>query len=293
MPKNKKPQRRRNKSSGRKRNSKVKSVNHKNHSHKSNGIKFPKKKTKRVLDLKSVLQSVYHDFVSLETTCSHQCECCNVAMPQINYSEFSQIASSLWTLLSKDEKIGLICTSVEYFFRNEYKKWDKEALIKPCMLLDSEGRCKVYEDRPLNCRLYGLWPESEYEKRVDKFAAAYETYGLKREDLPLNTQCPNVKRTDDTTPLTMEVINELFHKLDDLDKDIGGFSSLQVKEKENYRTLHDWLLLKIYGEKWLILLTTFMLAASKEQMEDQILQLKKSIRESFKDTDIPDISQVF
>ena len=170
MPKNKKPQRRQNKSKGHDQSRKVKSLPQKNHRSKSKNIKFPKSKTvKKVLDLKSVLQSIYHDFVNLETTCSHRCECCNVAMPQINYAEFSQIATTLWSDLSKDEKIGLICTSVEYFFRNEYKKWNKDALIKPYMLLDGNGLCKCYEDRPLNCRLYGLWPKEEYEKRVDKF----------------------------------------------------------------------------------------------------------------------------
>lgn len=251
------------------------------------------KAAKKVLNLNSVLQSIYHDYVNLETTCGHQCECCNVAMPQMNYSEFVQIITVLWGTLSKDEKIGLICTSIEYFFRNEYKKWGMGGLIKPCMLLDSNGLCKCYADRPLNCRLYGLWPKEEYEKRVDKFENAYAEYGLKREDLPLNTQCPNVKRVDESTVLTMDEINELFHKLDDLDKDTGGFSSLQVKERENYRTLHDWILLKIYGEKWLILLTTFMLAATKEQMEDQILQLNKTIRENFSKNDLPDISKTF
>lgn len=248
---------------------------------------------KKVLDLRSVLQSIYHDFANLETTCSGKCECCNVAMPQINYSEFVQIVTKVWNKLSKDEKVGLICKSVENFFKNEYKKWDKDTLIKPCMLLDSEGKCKIYEDRPLNCRLYGLWPKDEYEKRVDRFAEIYAQYDLKREDLPLHSQCEFVKRIDDSKPLTMEVINELFSKLDALDEDIGGFSKLQVEQKENYRTFHDWLLLKIYGEKWLSLLTTFMMAATKEMMVDQIEQLNKAIRAKFKSDDLPDISKAF
>jgi Fe-S-cluster containining protein len=255
-------------------------------------VKSQKAQGKKILDLRSVLQSIYHDYINLETTCSHRCECCNVAMPQVNYSEFVQIVTVVWNKLSKEEKIELVCKSVEYFFRNEYKKWGKDSLVKPCMFLDSKGLCKIYEDRPLNCRMYGLWPKDDYERRVDRFEAAYKQYGLERKDLPLNTQCPNVKRVDETVPLTIDIINELFKKLDDLDKDIGGFSTLQVDQKENYRTFHDWLLLKIYGEKWLILLTTFMLGATREQMEDQIIQLKKKIRESFSQNDLPDIVKV-
>ena len=265
--------------------------------HSKKPLKFPKLKSptkvKKVLDLRSVLQSIYHDYVNLETTCKHSGICCNVAMPAMNYSEFVQIVTGLWGNLSKDEKISIICTSVEYFFKNEYSKWDKDSLVKPCMLLGSDGLCKCYSDRPLNCRLYGLWPKEDYERRVDKFESAYSQYGLKREDLPLNTQCPYVKRVDETVPLTIDLINELFKKIDNLDKDTGGFSTLQVEQKENYRTFHDWLLLKVYGERWLTILTTFILAATREQMEDQILQLKISIRESFSKSDIPDISKVW
>lgn len=251
------------------------------------------KKSKKVLDLRSILQSIYHDYVNLETTCNHRCECCQVAMPSMNYSEFVQIITVLWNSISKDEKISLICKSIEYFFRNEYKKWGKDSLIKPCMLLNDKGLCMAYNDRPLNCRLYGLWPNDEYIKRVDRFEKAYAQYGLKRDELPLNTQCPNVKRVDEKIPLTIDIINELFHKLDDLDKDIGGFSALQVEQKENYRSFHDWILLKIYGERWLVLLTTFMMAATKETMEDQIVQLNKTIKEKFIKEDIPDISKIF
>ena len=109
-----------------------------------------KPKNTRMLNLHSVLQSIYHDYVNLETTCKHRCECCNIAMPQIQYSEFVQIITVLWNKLSNDEKVSLICKSVEYFFRNEYSKWAKDSLIKPCMLLDGNGLCKCYNNRPLN-----------------------------------------------------------------------------------------------------------------------------------------------
>jgi len=80
-----------------------------------------------------------------------------------------------------------------------------------------------------------------------------------------------------STELSMEEIDLLFDALDSLDKRIGDFSNLQIKSKENYRTFHDWLLLKIFGEDWLTMLTTFMMSATKEQMEDQVIQLMKVI----------------
>ena len=151
--------------------------------------------------------------------------------------------------------------------------------------------CRVYETRPLNCRLYGLWPKEEYEKRVDRFEKVYAPLGLKRSDLPLNTQCPFVKRVDDSTPITTEVIAEMFAKLDRIDEEVGQFSKLQISQKENYRTFHDWLLLKVLGEDWLVKLTTFCMAATREVMEDQIKAIHAVWSESFKDG-LPDITKV-
>jgi len=246
--------------------------------------KIKKKRT----DLRSVLQSIYHDTVDLSTTCNHNCSCCNVAMPQINYSEFVQIATNVWKNKSPEKIIDVICTSLEFFFRYEYSKWGKDSLIKPCMFIDDKGMCSIYEDRPLNCRLYGLWPEEDYEARVQKFAKAYEKYGLKREDLPLNRQCPLVNRVDDTKELTSEVISGLFTQLDDLDEKTGHFSKAQIRQRENYRTFHDWLLLKILGEDWLSQLTTFILAADRQTMESQLESLKVVVRDNFGDK-LPDI----
>lgn len=249
--------------------------------------KVPKKRT----NLRSVLQNIYHDTVNLETTCNHRCECCKVAMPQINYSEFVQIATTVWENKSHDEILSIICTSLEYFFRYEYDKWGMDSLVKPCMFLDDNDLCTIYLDRPLNCRLYGLWPEKDYEDRVEKFAKAYEGHGLKREDLPLNKQCPFVKRVDPKEVLTTEIIDGLFEQLDNLDKTTGDFSDVQVRQKENYRTFHDWLLLKTLGEDWLAQLTAFILAADRSKMEDQIEALKVVLRDNFKEK-LPDIAGV-
>ena len=142
-----------------------------------------------------------------------------------------------------------------------------------------------------NCRLYGLWPEEVYNRRVEKFVKAYEPYGLSKEEIPLSSQCPNVKRTDESIELTEEVIESLFDQIDDVDKTIGEFSTLQIKQKENYRTFHDWLLLKVFQENWLAMLTSFILAATREKMEDQIEQIKAVVREKYTDK-LPDLEKV-
>jgi len=249
----------------------------------------PSKKSNTPKSLKEKLHDIYYGTVNLDTECKGSCECCKVAMPQMNFCEFNQLINEIWDSSNKSQKLDLICMSIEYFFRNEFEKWGKDSLIKPCMLLSEEGKCAYYDSRPLSCRLYGLWPEEDYNARVDKFEKAYEGL-LKREELPLNKQCPHVKRVDESSPITKESIDKLFVRLDVLDA-LSGFSELSIRNKENYRTFHDWLLYKVFGEDWLIKLTTFMLAANRKVIEDQVKALKDAVRSKFS-KDMPDISGV-
>jgi Fe-S-cluster containining protein len=230
--------------------------------------------------LKQKLNDIYYGTINLDTTCKGNSTCCKVGCPQMNFAEYTQLINEIWSTASKTEKIELICKSVEYFFHNEFSKWGMESLLKPCMLLTKEGKCSQYKSRCLNCRIFGLWPDDLYNERVDHFEEAYEGL-LKRDELPLNKQCPHVKRVDDSKPLTEDIINGLFKQLDDLDGNIGNFTSLQIEQKDNYRTLHDWILLSIFGEQWLVNLTQFVLSANKDAMVDLIEQIKKSARENF------------
>lgn len=236
------------------------------------------KKTKKIT-LKEKLARIYNS-ADLRTTCAHNCTCCKTACPQMNYSEFTQLQQEIWEKESKEQKADMICKSLEYFFHHQFEKFGMETMIKPCMLLDDKGLCKYYSSRPLNCRIYGLWPEDVYKERVDKFEKAYQGL-LTRDQLPLNTQCPNVKRVDNSKPLTKEVFDEMFAQLDYLDQQIGGFTGLQIRNRENYRTLHDWLLLKIFGEDFLSAMTTFMMAADKQVITDQLEAVKQVAREKF------------
>lgn len=233
-------------------------------------------------NLGDILKSIY-SHINLDTKMSCICTCCNVSMPSMNSCEFSQIRSKIWSEFSVEERADIVGQCVEYFFKNEFEKWGISTLVKPCLLQDRKtGLCKIYEDRPLSCRMYGLWPKDAYEKRVDRFVKVYEKYGLAKEDLPLFSQCPCVERLDKSVSLTNEIINDLYTQLDMLDKKVGSYSDLQIKNKNNYRSFHDWMLLSVFGEEWLSQLTSFMLASDRKTMEDQIEQLKVVIKDLFK-----------
>lgn len=234
-----------------------------------------KKEMKR---LENLIDDIYTKGPSLQTKMTCKCVCCKIAMPQLNYCEFVNIVTSFWNNMGSHEKAELICKCLEYFFHYEFEKWGIETLVKPCVFLDKETeKCKIYEKRPLSCRMYGLWPKEEYEARVNRFVKAYSKYGLKREDLPNHKQCPLVTRTDDSKELTTEVIDGMYKQLDNLDQKIAGFTDLQVKTRDNYRTFHDWLLYSIFGSQWLASLSSFMKVASRDVIDDQLRALKEVI----------------
>lgn len=252
---------------------------------KGNRPAFMRKKNVHKVTLEEKLQKFYDEAVNLETTCNGRCECCKVAMPQLNYCEFARLYQKILDTTSINQRIDIICQCIEYFFIHEFDKFGKATLLKPCMLLDDDGKCVYYDQRPLNCRLYGQWPEEEYESRVDKFAKAYEGK-LTRDELPLNKQCPYVERKSDEE-LNMEIIEGLFSRLDELDAMVGNFSAARIEQKENYRAFHDWVLLTVMGEDALADLTKFMLSADKEAIEGQIDAFKQVIRDKFT-KNIPD-----
>ncbi len=217
-------------------------------------------KPPKISDLGQKLDAIYNSF-NLETTCPGHCVCCNVSCPQMNYSEFINIVNEIYNNKNEDKRIDILKKSIKYFFSMK--------LVKPCPLLHNK-ECSVYKIRPLSCRLYGQWPEDMYEERVNKFI---DVTGMKKEDIPLNTQCKYVERVS-SEELTKDIINQLYKNLDELDMVIGDFEKEQVDKKYNQRTWHDWFLLKVFGEDVLVDLTNFLLAAeNKEDVDDFVDQL--------------------
>lgn len=241
--------------------------------------------------LKEKLQSIYATR-NLSTVCCRQCSCCRVACPQMKYSEALSIVNTVWTAWAREAKVAFLMTCVRYFF--------SKSLIKPCPMLVGKD-CLIYDDRPLNCRLYGLWPEDVYEKRV---ASLSKIIGLDKEKIPLNTQCPYVElkplpcpvcngtgRVDGDQPcpdclgdgvtkkahLTSEKIDKMFSALDKLDRDVAGVPDEKIASYWNYRTLHDWVLFIFFGEQWLMAMTHYAMSSSAENIKAFLDVLEKEI----------------
>ena len=210
--------------------------------------------SRKTTTLAAELEAVY-SMENLSTVCCRQCTCCRVACPQMKFCEANNIIDTIWNQWSKADRKDLLVTSVKYYF--------SDSLVKPCPLLHGD-MCRCYEIRPANCRLYGLWPEDMWENRVGMFV---KSTGLDRDKIPLNRQCQNVRRVGDLPPLTGEQIEKIFRALDAMDA-VLGVSEAKIKSSWNYRTIHDWLLLKFWGEDVLVKWTNIILSSTNDNRQD-------------------------
>ena len=223
--------------------------------------KKEEEKKRMISTLKEKLDGIYNS-VDLSTVCCRQCVCCNVACPQMNYSEFLSILDKIYKTVPHSKKVEILKNCVRYYLSN--------SMVKPCPLLVGK-ECIAYEERPMSCRVYGLWPKEAYERRVERFA---KVSGLEKDKIPLNTQCPNVRRANTDEPLTKEEIDDLFMQLDILDGIIGDFKPEAIEKKHNYRTFHDWFMVKVFGEQRLSDLSNYFLAVEEEKdLEDFVDQM--------------------
>jgi len=220
--------------------------------------------SRKTTTLAAELEAVYA-LENLSTVCCRQCTCCRVACPQMKFSEANNIIDTIWNQWNKADKKALLMTCVKYYF--------SDSLIKPCPLLDG-SECRIYGIRPLNCRLYGLWPEDMWENRVGMFV---KSTGLERDKIPLNRQCTSVRRAGGLPPLMAEQIEKLFRALDAMDA-VLGVSEAKIKSSWNYRTIHDWLLLKFWGEDVLVKWTNVILSSTKEDRQDILEAFLNEVR---------------
>lgn len=149
--------------------------------------------------------------------CSVTAECCKVFSPPMNLIEFVHIMTDIGEL-TQEEKSQLAMKCVDSFVNPDY--------FKSCTLLNGVN-CSVYKERPLACRLFGVYVEAEYEERVRKVSAKIPAYV----DIPFKKQCRNLEYPDGKREIFRGHSDRIFKQIHDLD--MKFFDSLSEKDAKD------------------------------------------------------------
>ena len=106
---------------------------------------------------KENLNNIYKKVPSGE--CSGCGSCCNESVGAY-YGEFLNILSGLEKKSLEDRK--KIYIKIFEYYLGEY------SVKRQCPFLQDDKRCSIYDERPLNCRIYGHWKKSEYEQNYNR-----------------------------------------------------------------------------------------------------------------------------
>ena len=185
-----------------------------------------------------------------KTTCKQLNVCCKSGCPPMYFVEFIYILDFIKKNIRKDVLTNIVCQCIDNFFSDD--------VIKPCPLFNKG--CLVYDDRPINCRLYGQIPEEEYKERQSRESSEFVMSAAeimqkmnlsKIEDVPLFHQCPHVKPVDGSgQEVTLERYNLIFELLADVEKKF--LKDIEVDMAfTSYKIFHDHYLWFTIGEDML------------------------------------------
>ncbi len=171
--------------------------------------------------------------------CGVEADCCKVFSPPMLFIEFISILRNISKLPKEELK------KIHYQCFESYLNSD---LAKPCMLL-KENLCSVYNERPLSCRLFGLYPQKEYNERLDRIQKELD---IDISEIPFNKQCENIKSSGQKAVQT-ETSKRIHGNMHDIDVQL--FDNPQVGSYFVYNTQTylpfdaHWLLLHLGAEK--------------------------------------------
>lgn len=135
--------------------------------------------------------------------CSVTAECCKVFSPPMNLVEFVHIMTDIGEL-DQEQRTNLALKCLDSFVNPDY--------FKACTLLEGIN-CSVYNQRPLACRLFGVYVEAEYRERVKNVSAKLPSYV----DIPFREQCTNLEYTDGKREIFRGHSDRIFKQIHELD----------------------------------------------------------------------------
>lgn len=189
--------------------------------------------------------------------------CCKTQSPSMYYVEFLYVFQEVrkW---NKQKRQNLILRAVRNYLDNNPNKG--------CIFYD-DG-CQVYEWRPFVCRMYGVIPEKNWSRRWESLKER------QKENFSASEQC------DLVTPSRIISDNDedKWHAHTKLCERRLGVPESNIELHDgsggSYRTFHDHLLLELFGEDILAVLTNVrMKNPSQEDIDLTIEEMRKLTNE--------------
>lgn len=188
--------------------------------------------------------------------------CCLSQSPSMFYVEFLKVYKSLSNSWNKHRRKDVIIRSIKNYLKNR-------DFNKGCVFY-SDG-CTCYEDRPLACRHYGIISKETWDKRWNSLK---EKQG---EDFCALEQCPLVSSDREVSVQDEE---SWFNHTKKCEERIGVPAyCINSHDGPNgsYRTFHDHLLIELFDDNILNLLTKCRLSNPTDDEIDTTLEIMKGL----------------
>jgi len=207
--------------------------------------------------------------------CSVEADCCKVFSPPMLLVEFLNAIETIneW---DKEKQRTLLFSCLDSFIIIES--------VKPCILLE-KNLCSIYGARPLSCRLFSMYPDEEWEKRLNIIS---KDSNVNKEDLPFFKQCRNVEIDGNEKTVPTKKSDAIFKKLYKLDielfqnKEIG--TKIVLNDSSTYMPFEAHYICYKLGAHIIQVLTDMklMIRKLKENKESgslEYIKLEKNLKE--------------
>lgn len=207
-----------------------------------------------------------------ETTCLSHTACCRSENPNLYLCEAIFLRRQTVDKWDKKDRAALTLECVRRYL---YDQHDKDG-TRSCVFL-KDNKCGIYQARQLKCRLYGLIPDSLYNRNADEVA---KESGIPRAEYALCNQCPDVKVKPEFAKrfpdgkVPEKTIRKMEKRMVWIDRGLGA---TKATEKYFFLTYHDYHLLFEFGEAWMVNLTKLRKNLKKNEKEQFLDSLKSAL----------------
>ena len=138
--------------------------------------------------------------------------CCSKQQPNVLTVEFKSIWNFIINNWSKESFLLVVEKALTSYV---FKLQDN-----PCIFLSKENKCTIHDNRPYNCRIYGIIPEEEFKPRYERLKVIYPN---------TRDQCRLIKTVDNSI-VSKKDIDEWWDGICNLEKSIGIESKISTMD---------------------------------------------------------------